>query len=772
MLPVVTPAEARPAPEAGAPAPPPRLGFAHREPYAAHFDRLAHHADTAAGLRRLLSHVDADLDGGERLALYRALWQAARRLPRARRDAVAAALDGRHAPLLAALDLDWQDPALALHLVEHMAPSARAALVPVLLRQLGGEVHSPAALLRQPGGEVHSPASPLPPALILHAVRAQLDGPAAAPDEIPVADLQATILRAAEADAACLPDAMALLFELALRARDEATATAVMAELLHHGHGRLLRAEPVRTWLDGSAFADGPVVPLQLAPAWQRQWLQPARWGCLRTLATVQAALRRPAPRRRLRQLADQLHALGAPEVAPAAPAAEPLRLLTALDQAAALIEGGGDAVPALRALLVPEMLAPAAIAAVWRASADWHAARGDAGGELLALTQARRRQADGPLRARLAARLAAAGAPPAPAFGADWRDEQPYWQALAAHPDPTLQGLALLQLAQRATDGQLEPRAPRRQQDLAEAHRHWQQLTGHHAHGETAREALHDPLQTVCRPALRQAHGEDFLWFECPGAQAVTVVFSCIATQHTFAEVGTLRGRLGGQHLLFVRCPDRNWYSDGSYDRVHALLQSQVAARFAREQVTCWYGSMGGHGALKMALAFGWRAIVFNPQTDLDLWAAYRPRERPQLWGAERHARLAELPTAAWARCPVYYACGAHTADREALSVAIDRWRHCRHLDLIVEKFDDGNHAGLMARISGGQVAATLQRIGQRLRRLQGSDAPAGDPLPAAAQAAFWDELDAARSAKVEVCVRDGRLWWQPSLACGTVAR
>lgn len=754
MPPAVTLAEACPA-AAASPVLPPRLAYAHREPYAACFERLAHHADAAAGLRRLLTHVDADLDGDERLALYHALWHAARRLPKARRDAVGGALDGRHAPLLAALDRDWQDPLLALHLVEHTTPAARAAFVP--------------ALGRHHGWDARAPATPLPPALMLHAVRAELDKWPERPGAARIGALQASILAAAEAEAERLPDAMALLFDLALLARDELTATAVMAELLHHGQGRLLRAEGVRAWLDGSAFTDEATVTLQLAPAWQRQWLQPARWGCLRTLATVQAALRRPAPRRRLRQLADQLQALGEPKLATAPPPAEPLRLLTALDQACALIEDGGDAVPALRSLLVPEMLAPAAIAAVWQASADWHAARGDLEGELLALTQARRRLADAALRTRLAARLAAAGAPPAPAFGADWRDEQPYWQALAGHADPMLQGLALRQLAQRATDGQLEPRAPRRQQDLAEAHAHWQRLAGHDTHADAARQALRDPLQTVCRPALQQAHGEDFLWFETPGAQAVTVVFSCIATQHGFAEVGTLRGRLPGQHLMFVRCPDRNWYSDGSYERVHALLQAQVAARFAREQVTCWYGSMGGHGALKMALAFGWRAIVFNPQTDLDLWAAFRPRERAQLWGAERHARLADVPTAAWERCPVYYACGAHTADREALSVAIDRWRQCRHLDLIVEKFDDRNHAGLMARIGSGSVPATLQRIGQRLRCLQGSGAPDSTPLTAAAQSAFWDELDAARSAKVEVSMRDGRLWWQPSLASGT---
>jgi hypothetical protein len=34
---------------------------------------------------------------------------------------------------------------------------------------------------------------------------------------------------------------------------------------------------------------------------------------------------------------------------------------------------------------------------------------------------------------------------------------------------------------------------------------------------------------------------------------------------------------------------------------------------------------------------------------------------------------------------------------------------------------------------------------------------------------AAWWDRLDAARVLKVELQLREGRLWWQPSAACGT---
>jgi hypothetical protein len=46
----------------------------------------------------------------------------------------------------------------------------------------------------------------------------------------------------------------------------------------------------------------------------------------------------------------------------------------------------------------------------------------------------------------------------------------------------------------------------------------------------------------------------------------------------------------------------------EARHDQLHELLRTQVQARFATDEVTCWYGSMGGHGALKFALAFGWR--------------------------------------------------------------------------------------------------------------------------------------------------------------------
>ena len=99
------------------------LPFAHREAYPAYFARLASHRDARAALRRLITHLDADLDGDERLALWQALWRVSQCLSPADRRAVATCLDGRHAAALAPLDRPWNDPAL----IEHAIAAALAA---------------------------------------------------------------------------------------------------------------------------------------------------------------------------------------------------------------------------------------------------------------------------------------------------------------------------------------------------------------------------------------------------------------------------------------------------------------------------------------------------------------------------------------------------------------------------------------------------------------------------------------------------------------------
>ncbi len=743
-----------------APTPSPALPYAHREAYGAHFLQLARNADAAGAAeaaltwRRLLTYLDADIDGADRVALWQALWQLGRRLPDGTRLRLAAQLDGRHALRLAPLTgHDWADPSLIAHLAHHGCTSRQAAIdfVPALLTHHGLD-------------PLAAPATH-PPALVLAATAAELAGCAQRLAAERIEHLHQAIVVACAAEPSGLPQGLALLFDLALHAGDEVTAVDTLAELVRHGHADAVSPSRVAAWLDGSAFIDDAerAQPLQLGPALQPAWLRLADWQRPARLAQLTQALQRPAPRLRLLTLAERLQL---PQVE--APALDrTLHSLQTLDAAYAMADDGLDPAPALPILSAPGVLAPAALAALHRSCARFCAARGDDEGELLALLQARRLQSSPALRAAIARALPA----PAPVLGPDWQTEQDLWVQLAQQGAPAYQRLAAFQLATLWTAGQWEPKPTRRcAQRLDDAHALWTWLAEDPRYTALAQAELRDVPQRLMRPALRHDGGIEHLWFERLAGRAVMVVFACVATHHSHAEVATLQRQLPGHHLLFINCPDKNWYCDERYEQVQALLQQQVARRFAPGQVSCWYGSMGGHAALKFALAFGWRAIVFNPQTDLDLWAAFRPTERALLWGSQRHRQLADGRAEPWQQVPLYYACGAATADREALSWLIERLRRCPHLSAVIEKFADANHAGLMARIAAGPVAPALARIERRLDELAAPAPLAGaQPLEGDAAAAFWDRLDAARALKVEIQVRDGRLWWQPSLACGT---
>lgn len=735
--------------------------FAHAEAYVHYFERLAQAPAPRASLRRLLTHLDADLEGGERVGLWYALWRCAQRLTPAEREVIGQCLDGRHAARLARLAEAWEAPSLIEQLAEEALQfKGQAEFVPALL------AHHRLQPLSQPDAYA--------PRLVMLAVRAELASATQRLDAVAIDRLVAAASNAAAREPELGAPALAALFDLALHARDEDTAVATLAELLKADQGRELTRDRVRAWLDGTAMMDRDddfALPLTLAPRWQQQWLQPVAWNRHAMLAAVAGALQRPAVRARMHRL---IEAMGfAVPARPYQPRAASLRALTALDGAYAMFEDGGDAMDAVRPILEPGSLAAPALAAVHRIHARRLALAGDVEGQALALARARQALPGAAVRRDLAALLPQLGtlAQAAPeALGADWRREEPFWKAALRDGDGALQRVAGYHLARLWTDGALEPGAPTKCQHLEAARALWQWLAPFPAYADDARSALTSPTLQLMLQMLRRDGGVEHLWIDHPGATRLTIVFSCVLSHHTFPEVQRLRSQLPGQHLLFLRNPEKDWYSGASFDALCSLVRERVLTRFAPAEVTCYYGSMGGHGALKMALEFGFRAIVFNPQTDLDLWAAFRPRERALLWGAERHARLAEWPLAAWGQAPLYLACGAATADREALSVVLERLRRCRHASVILEKFADDNHAGLMNRIAGGPVAPVLAAITQRLKQLSVAPTPGAAPLPdPPAQAAFWDRLDAARSIKVEVQVRDGTLWWQRSTATGT---
>lgn len=758
---------------AAAPAGP---GFAHREPHAAWFERLSRGPDAAGAQHHLVAHLDAALDGADRVALWQALWTNHRRLTPAQQQAARQVLDGRHAQALAALDLDWHDP----HFIRHVVLQGTRALqaprfVPAWLQAHGlgmldvlasPDQHDPALVMAAVQAAAHAAVHAEVQATLQPGAQAAASHPSRA-DADSLVRLQAAALAATQADSTLLPAGLAVLFELALLAGDDTTATGVLAELLRHRLGQHLPAERVRAWLDGSALAapGAPALPLQLAPAWQPRWLQPRHWHHLPVLQAVHDALRRTAPCQRLAQLAALLGDDADPSPAPRMPERQALQALQALDTGYQLVEQGGDALPLMQPLLDEDTLGRPALAALYRAHAGQRADAGDGEAATRALVDARRFDAGPTARAAVAA---AVWGDDAPTLGGDVQVEAGHWQTLRAQGTPAQQRLATYALARLGTDGQLEPGTLQRRTDLAQAWQHWTSLVDVAPYARAARAALRSAPMRLHLPHLRQHQGRPYLWVETPGATGVTVVPACVASAHSYPELQTLQGRLPGQHLLFVHNPEKNWYCDAVFDAVCTIVRHEVLPRVSARQVTCWYGSMGGHGAIKLALHFGFKAVAFNPQTDLDLWAAFRPVERALLWGSERHRSLVAASDEAWGRMPLYLAIGSDTADREALSVLIRRWQRLPRLTAIVEKFADGHHAGLMARISGGDVPRTLQRIGQRLDEL------ATDPLLPGLQragdaAAFWQALDAARTQRVEIQLRQGQLWWQPSQATGT---
>lgn len=749
-----------PAPLLAADALPP---FARREDYAAYFARLVDFAPAVTAMRRLLSHVDADLDAAEEVALLAALWRCSTHLAPEEHAAVAECLDGRHAELLQRTRHPWWAFGTIIDLASRHLQSNTAAA--------GGAFV--AALLRHHGIDALGEPQAHPPALVMLAVRAVLAGATSRLDEPALHALQAAAMHAAEREPGLAADALVVLFDLALHARDPGTADATLAQLLGAGCAGQVPVHRVLAWLDGSAWVDDPALalPLQLEPRWQAHWLRPADWCDPAALGRLAGALLRPGPSARLAALAAHL-GTGLPTV-PLPP--HPAWLaLQALDACYAAIEAGADMLAPSRALL-----AGAQLPAVTRATLHEHRARqyardGHAEHAAAECAQARRcarRPSARALLRQLLGPLVDTAGPDDCAFGPDWTHEESLWRRLLGHPDAANRRIATYHLARLWTHGSLEPGAPRKCQHLQDAWPLWQALADHPAYAAEARQAQNGLPLAFMRRVQSQAGGRDHLWIAAPetGSERLTIVFSCLASHHTHPEVLDFAEGLHGQHLLFIRNPEFNWYSDAAFDSVCRLIEARVLPRFRPEHVSCHYGSMGGHAALKVALQFGFRALVFNPQTDLDLWAAFRAGERRQLWAAERHAGLHQWPDSAFERMPLYYACGSETADREALWTVIQRLRRCSHATAIIEKYQDPHHPGLMARISPGPIPGTLLAIGRRLDTLVGPPAAGALEVPAGDVPGFWEHLDAAASTRVEIQVRQGRLWWQPSTHTGT---
>lgn len=744
----------------------------------------------ARRLRRELPLLHAALDAPERLALHQRLWRAWRQVDDRTRQAARGWLDGRFDTFCTWMDQPWEAPPTwqRLALAHLEGPPRRTSALP--------QAPDYVLQLLQPQGA----DDPVAGWLRLRARLALLPERVSAAEASP---LVAQVLRFMEAGVAPQPQGLTLLFDLALRCGEPALALQAQVQLVGAGAAQALDPGLWLRWLQGEA-------PLALREALQGQWLQPQRLAQAAWRARLRRHLRRPDVLARLADLETALEQ--ALEQTQTPPPADPLpatlsaadldpqpdgpawRALQALDGCHALAEQGRLNEATAQAVIGTGALDPAAVAALDRAVALQALEMGD-----LALAQRRlahaRAQGDDPqAREWLAAlwsmllptdapasQAAAAAAAlvrrlrgPLPPVAED--DETALWWALAETGDlpPALRPSALAMAARGLQAGALDGSRLLRRCHLGDAAALWRKLQDDPDHAAEARQQLDSEALASWLPRLRDSP-RPHLWTEpAPGLAngELLIVPACVDSRHQFAPVRGLQAGLPGHHLLHLNNPELNWYSDQVFDQLCTLVHQQVQAHFVPEKVCAYFGSMGGHGALKLALAFGFSAVVFNPQIDLALWAAFRPKERHLLLGARRHAGLAAFAAPAWARAPLYLAFGSGTADREALTALIPLLRRVPDFQVVIEKFDDAHHAGLVKRIALVSTPAFVQQAAQRLAQLRALRVPAGPDWHAVAAAdedKFWQHLDDAQCLKREVIGRGGRLFWAESRHCGT---
>ncbi|WP_338415698.1 hypothetical protein [uncultured Sphaerotilus sp.] len=719
--------------------------------------------DPAVLLRQRLPLVAAHLDAEDRISLHRHLWALWSRVDARTRDEATRWLDGRLVPWCQLLDQDWD------------APSTWLALAELHLTRTLHWPRAPDHVLALLAAHGQTGSAALPQAQWL-GVRARLESDTQTLSAQDADALLQQILASMEAGVAPWTEGIARVFELAVRTGNDALSLETLVQCVQGGGSAAVSPHWFRRWLEGD-------VSLALSESLQSGWLQPRRMPDPAWRARLLASLHRASARDRM----SALHtALGGGDTEPL-PDGQAWRMLGALDGCHDLAERGHLPEPPVRALMDSGALAPAAVAALCRSLALQAMDRGDAAGGARALAEARAVHGDAQARVWLAAMLKLLAADAAVdvdalcealecgSSGGAGGPELVAWERLAVTAAGPLRTLATAMLARALLDGALEAGATDRHRDLCRAESLWRALAADPDHAEEAQRRLtSEPLQQWL-PLLAPGPGREHLWVAPAQGAAngeLLIVLSCLESRHGYAQVRGLQQALPGHHLLFVNNPEFNWYSGHVLEELDELVRARVLPAFAPERVTCYFGSMGGHGALKLAARFGFRAVVFNAQIDLDLWATCRPNERQRLWAVAAGARF-EVPSGEdGPPAALYLAVGSDMADREALTCLIESLRRCRNGQFILEKFADPHHAGLLRRIAQQGIPSFIGQSAGRLAVLRGlpGDPPGMVAVARSQQASFWAQLDAAPALKVEIVWREGRLFIAESTRCGTV--
>jgi len=234
-------------------------------------------------------------------------------------------------------------------------------------------------------------------------------------------------------------------------------------------------------------------------------------------------------------------------------------------------------------------------------------------------------------------------------------------------------------------------------------------------------------------------------------------IVFSCAYSYMHYAQLREFyqKNRI---NVLFISNPTLNWYHGSEWDRVESIMKEVVFPKFKKENITTYFGSMGGYGALRVSLTYGIKSIVFNPQIDLNLWIKHRPIISTRL-NREKLVHIQDFDISSFEKTPIYLATSSSIEDVEAFKIFINKISLCRDGLFIIEKIKDNVHAGIFARIYKQNQQDIILNISKILDRYSPSSKNIKEIIPFELHQKFWNFLIKSMELRVIIQISKGKL-------------
>jgi len=250
------------------------------------------------------------------------------------------------------------------------------------------------------------------------------------------------------------------------------------------------------------------------------------------------------------------------------------------------------------------------------------------------------------------------------------------------------------------------------------------------------------------------------YLLFEKRMSSKLLIVFSCAYSYMHYTQLREFyqKNRL---NVLFISNPSFNWYHQDEWDRVESIMKEVVFKRFKKENITTYFGSMGGYMALRVALTYGLKAVVFNPQIDLNIWIKHRPVIATRLKPYEL-VHIQEFPISSFERTPIYIMSSSSVEDVEVFKLLVEKFSMCKKGLFIIEKIPDSLHAGIFAKVYAGNQQSSIINISNLLDRYSLDKKHEKIPykIPKEMTQKFWQYINSSMRLRVIIQIDGGDIY------------